>query len=49
MKNDLKLIHAVSTPDCWRKCGKDLGEYRGGIDAAVEADEVRRGMLNGFW
>src|SRR5882724_3079706 len=40
-ENDLKLIHAVSTPGLLEEVRKDLGEYRGGIDAAVEADEVR--------
>lgn len=40
-ENDLKLIHAVSTPGLMEEIKKDLGEYRGGIDAAVEADEVR--------
>src|SRR5215475_8446750 len=39
--NDLKLIHATATPGLMEEVRKDLGEYRGGIDAAVEADEVR--------
>jgi predicted AlkP superfamily pyrophosphatase or phosphodiesterase len=40
-ENDAKLIRAVSTPGLMEEIKKDLGEYRGGIDAAVEADEVR--------
>jgi predicted AlkP superfamily pyrophosphatase or phosphodiesterase len=40
-ENDLKLIHAVSTPGLMEEMKKDVGEYRGGIDAAIEADEVR--------
>ena len=40
-ENDLKLIHAVATPGLMEEVRKDLGEYRGGIDAAVEADEIR--------
>jgi len=40
-ENDLKLIHAVATPGLMEEVRKDLGEYRGGIDAVVEADEVR--------
>jgi len=40
-ENDLKLIHAVATPGLMEEVRKDLGEYRGGIDAALEADEVR--------
>jgi predicted AlkP superfamily pyrophosphatase or phosphodiesterase len=40
-ENDLKLIRAVSTPGLLEDAEKDLGPYRGGIDTAVEADEVR--------
>jgi predicted AlkP superfamily pyrophosphatase or phosphodiesterase len=40
-ENDAKLIRAVSTPGLLEEIKKDLGEYRGGIDAAAEADEVR--------
>ena len=40
-ENDLKLVHATATPGLMEEVRKDLGEYRGGIDAAVEADEVR--------
>lgn len=40
-ENDKKLIRAVSTPGLLEDAEKDLGPYRGGIDTAVEADEVR--------
>ncbi|GAC1639679.1 MAG: ectonucleotide pyrophosphatase/phosphodiesterase [Candidatus Acidiferrum sp.] len=40
-ENDLKLIRAVSTPGLLEEAEKDIGVYRGGIDTAVEADEVR--------
>jgi len=39
--NDMKLVRAVSTPGLLEEVGKELGEYRGGLDAAPEADEVR--------
>jgi len=39
--NDLKLIRAVSTPGLLEEAEKELGPFRGGIDNAVEADEVR--------
>jgi len=39
--NDLKLIRAVSTPGLLDEAEKDLRPFRGGIDNAVEADEVR--------
>jgi predicted AlkP superfamily pyrophosphatase or phosphodiesterase len=39
--NDLKLIRAVSTPGLLEEAEKEIGVYRGGIDTAVEADEVR--------
>src|SRR5215475_13719835 len=40
-ENDLKLIRAVSTPGLLNEAEKEIGAYRGGIDATVEADEVR--------
>ena len=40
-ENDIKLIRSVSTPGLLEDAEKDLGPYRGGIDSAVEADEVR--------
>lgn len=39
--NDLKLVRAVSTPGLLAEAEKEIGIYRGGIDSAVEADEVR--------
>jgi predicted AlkP superfamily pyrophosphatase or phosphodiesterase len=39
--SDLKLIRAVSTPGLLEEAEKEMGAYRGGIDTAVEADEVR--------
>jgi predicted AlkP superfamily pyrophosphatase or phosphodiesterase len=39
--NDLKLIRAVSTPGLLEEAEKEVGAFRGGIDNAVEADEVR--------
>ena len=39
--NDLKLIRAVSTPGLLEEAEKEIGAFRGGIDNAVEADEVR--------
>lgn len=39
--NDLKLIRAVSTPGLLEEAEKEIGAFRGGIDSAVEADEVR--------
>jgi len=40
-ENDLKLIRAVSTPGLLEEAEKEIGAFRGGIDNAVEADEVR--------
>jgi predicted AlkP superfamily pyrophosphatase or phosphodiesterase len=39
--NDLKLIRAVATPGLLAEAEKEIGPYRGGIDTATEADEVR--------
>jgi len=39
--NDMKLIRAVSTPGLLEEAEKEIGPFRGGIDSAVEADEVR--------
>ncbi len=39
---DRKLLRVVSTPGLWQEGAKDLGvEFRGGIDATVEADAIR--------
>jgi predicted AlkP superfamily pyrophosphatase or phosphodiesterase len=40
-ENDLKLVRAVSTPGLLAEAEKEIGVYRGGIDASVESDEVR--------
>jgi predicted AlkP superfamily pyrophosphatase or phosphodiesterase len=40
-ENDLKLIRAAATPGLLAEAEKEIGVYRGGIDAATEADEVR--------
>jgi len=39
--NDMKLIRAVSTPGLLEEAEKEIGPFRGGIDNAVEADEMR--------
>jgi predicted AlkP superfamily pyrophosphatase or phosphodiesterase len=40
--DDAKLLRAVSTPGLLQEAAKDLGvEFRGGIDATVEADVIR--------
>jgi predicted AlkP superfamily pyrophosphatase or phosphodiesterase len=39
--DDAKLIRAVSTPGLLAEAAAEIGEYRGGIDTSVEADEVR--------
>jgi predicted AlkP superfamily pyrophosphatase or phosphodiesterase len=38
---DAKLLRVVATPGLLEEARKDLGEYRGGIDASPENDEVR--------
>jgi len=38
---DAKLLRAVSTPGLLEEVKAAVGEYRGGIDTSVEADEVR--------
>jgi len=38
---DAKLLHVLITPGLLEEARKDLGEYRGGIDASTEGDEVR--------
>ena len=38
---DAKLLRVVTTPGLLDEARKDLGEYRGGIDASPESDEVR--------
>jgi predicted AlkP superfamily pyrophosphatase or phosphodiesterase len=38
---DAKLIRALSTPGLLEEAGKEIGEYRGGIDTSPEGDEVR--------
>jgi predicted AlkP superfamily pyrophosphatase or phosphodiesterase len=38
---DAKLLRVVTTPGLLEEAGKEIGEYRGGIDASVEADESR--------
>jgi predicted AlkP superfamily pyrophosphatase or phosphodiesterase len=38
---DAKLLRVVATPGLLEEARKDLGEYRGGIDASTESDEVR--------
>ncbi len=39
--DDAKLIRAVSTRGLLEEAAAEIGEYRGGIDTSVEADEVR--------
>jgi predicted AlkP superfamily pyrophosphatase or phosphodiesterase len=38
---DAKLLGVLITPGLLEEARKDLGEYRGGIDASTEGDEVR--------
>jgi predicted AlkP superfamily pyrophosphatase or phosphodiesterase len=38
---DAKLLRAVSTPGLLEEGTAEIGEFRGGIDASAEADEVR--------
>jgi len=38
---DAKLIHVLATPGLLEEGQAVIGEYRGGIDTSVEADEVR--------
>lgn len=38
---DAKLVRAVATPGLLEEAKPAIGEYRGGIDTSVEADEVR--------
>ena len=38
---DAKLIHVLATPGLLEEGKAAIGEYRGGIDTSVEADEVR--------
>ena len=40
-ENDIKLVRATATPGLLDEAEKEIGVYRGGIDAAIEADEVR--------
>ncbi|HWZ99597.1 MAG TPA: alkaline phosphatase family protein [Candidatus Dormibacteraeota bacterium] len=40
-ENDIKLVRATATPGLLAEAEKEIGVYRGGIDAATEADEVR--------
>jgi len=40
-EDDAKLIRAVSTRGLLEEAAAEIGEYRGGIDASVEGDEVR--------
>ncbi len=40
-EEDLKLLRIVSTPGLLAEVAHDIGEYRGGIDASVPADESR--------
>ena len=39
--DDAKLIRAVSTRGLLKEAAAEIGEYRGGIDASAEGDEVR--------
>jgi predicted AlkP superfamily pyrophosphatase or phosphodiesterase len=39
--DDMKLLRALSTKGLWDEAAAEIGPYRGGIDATVEADEVR--------
>jgi len=39
--DDAKLLRAVATPGLLEEGAKALGEYRGGIDTAVEGDRTR--------
>jgi predicted AlkP superfamily pyrophosphatase or phosphodiesterase len=39
--DDMKLLRALSTKGLWDEASAEIGPYRGGIDATVEADEVR--------
>lgn len=39
--DDAKLIRAVSTRGLLEEAAAEIGEYRGGIDASAEGDEVR--------
>jgi predicted AlkP superfamily pyrophosphatase or phosphodiesterase len=38
---DAKLVHALSSRGLLEEAAKDVGPYRGGIDASIEGDEVR--------
>jgi len=38
---DAKLLRAVSTRGLLEEAAEEIGEYRGGIDASAEGDEVR--------
>ena len=38
---DAKLVHALATPGLLEEAKPAIGDYRGGIDTSVEADEVR--------
>jgi predicted AlkP superfamily pyrophosphatase or phosphodiesterase len=38
---DAKLLRALATRGLLTEAAKDIGEYRGGIDATGEADEIR--------
>ena len=38
---DAKLVRALSTPGLLEEAKPAIGEYRGGVDTSVEADEVR--------
>jgi predicted AlkP superfamily pyrophosphatase or phosphodiesterase len=38
---DVKLLHALSTPGLLSEAATQIGEYRGGIDTSGDGDEVR--------
>ena len=38
---DVKLLHALSTPGLLSEAARQIGEYRGGIDTSGDGDEVR--------
>jgi predicted AlkP superfamily pyrophosphatase or phosphodiesterase len=38
---DAKLVHVLATPGLLEEAGKEIGEYRGGIDTSAEGDEER--------
>jgi len=46
---DAKLVRVVSTPGLLAEAKVAVGEYRGGIDATPESDEVRGNTQCGSW